>query len=301
MYTDFHIHSEFSDDSTTPMERQIESAIALGISEICFTDHVDYGIKSDWTDGEIKWRGGDGIGTSASELEPMVNVNYPEYFGKLICMKKLYEDDISGKAHAENAKSAFAPCVGNCPKTGQLQDIKIRSGLEFGVQKHTICRYENLLKKYGNELDFVLLSIHQVENKEFWNGEFMKGRSQEEVNLRYYEEMLYVASHFDGFDVLAHVDLISRYDRSGPYPFDRIKDILTDIFNVIIQKGKGIEINTSSWHYGLSDTTPSKDILRLYRSLGGKIITMGSDAHTPNYIGDHMEDAQLILKNLGFK
>lgn len=94
--------------------------------------------------------------------------------------------------------------------------------------------------------------------------------------------------------------MISRYDPNGPIPFNEIKDILTDIFKVIIPKGKGIEINTSSWHYGLSDTTPSKDILKLYRSLGGKIITIGSDAHKPEYIGDHFKEAIDVLKELGF-
>lgn len=271
MYADFHIHSEFSDDSRASMEQQIEKSIKIGLDEICFTDHVDYGIKKDWTEDEIKWRGGDGVGTSAQEMAPLTNVNYPEYFGKLLRMEKTYSNK-----------------------------IKIRRGLEFGVQKHTIVRYEELIKKYEKELDFVLLSIHQVEDKEFWNGDFMSGKTQEEYNRRYYEEMLYLVNHFDGFDVLAHIDLISRYDPAGCYPFEKIRDILTEIFKVIIQQGKGIEINTSSWHYGLSDTTPSGDILKLYRSLGGKIITMGSDAHTPDYVGDHMEEAKNILKEIGF-
>lgn len=128
----------------------------------------------------------------------------------------------------------------------------------------------------------------------------MEGRSQEEYNFRYYEEMLRVVLEFDDFDVLAHVDLISRYDPAGSYPFEKIKDILTDIFKIIIEKGKGIEINTSSWHYGLADTMPSGDILRLYHSLGGEIVTIGSDAHKPEYIGDHFEDARNILKEIGF-
>ena len=58
MLYDYHLHSEFSDDSRAPMEAQIERGIALGLDEMCFTDHVDYGIKKDWTDaGEIGWRG----------------------------------------------------------------------------------------------------------------------------------------------------------------------------------------------------------------------------------------------------
>lgn len=271
MYADYHLHSEFSDDSRTPMEQQIERAISLGIQEICFTDHVDYGIKKDWTEDNIQWRGGDGVGTAATDMDPLTNVNYPEYFGKLLRMRKIYGDKIT-----------------------------IRNGLEFGIQQHTIPQYRKLVEEYGKYLDFILLSFHQVENKEFWTGEFMEGRSQEEYNLRYYEEMLRVVSEFDDFDVLAHVDLISRYDPAGSYPFENIKAILTDIFKIIIEKGKGIEINTSSWHYGLADTMPSGDILRLYHSLGGEIVTIGSDAHKPEYIGDHFEDARNILKEIGF-
>jgi histidinol-phosphatase (PHP family) len=272
MLADFHVHSEFSDDSKTPMEKQIQRAIALGIGEICFTDHVDYGIKKDWTEDILKWRGGDGIGTDRSDMQPLANVNYDEYFGKILRMKRLYGDQ-----------------------------IVIRSGLEFGIQRHTIPDYERLIKTYGQKLDFILLSIHQVDNKEFWTGDFMKGKTQDEYNREYYEEMLYAVKHFDDFDVLSHVDLISRYDPQGAYPFSKIQDILTDIFECVIQKGKGIEINTSSWHYKLPDTTPSRDILKLYRSLGGEMITIGSDAHTPEYIGDHMENAMQILKELGFQ
>lgn len=265
------MHCEFSDDSTTPMEQQLERAIALGLDEVCFTDHVDYGIKKDWTEDGIQWRGGDGVGTDTSALAPLANVNYPEYFGKLIRMKKLYGDKIT-----------------------------IKNGLEFGVQTHTIDRYQRLLQDWGNQLDFVLLSFHQVENMEFWTGDFMRGRTQQEYNLRYYQEMLNVVSQFDSFDVLAHVDLISRYDPAGTYPFEQIKGILSEIFSIIIQKGKGIELNTSSWHYGLSDTTPSRDILKLYRALGGQIITVGSDAHTPKYIAHHFDDAYQVLRELGF-
>ena len=51
MYADYHIHSEFSDDSREPMENQVRRAIELGLEEICFTEHVDYGIKKDWDEG----------------------------------------------------------------------------------------------------------------------------------------------------------------------------------------------------------------------------------------------------------
>src|SRR5690625_2336594 len=39
---DYHMHSNFSADCNTPMEETIESAIKKGLTEICFTEHIDY-------------------------------------------------------------------------------------------------------------------------------------------------------------------------------------------------------------------------------------------------------------------
>ncbi|MBR4483643.1 MAG: PHP domain-containing protein, partial [Erysipelotrichaceae bacterium] len=47
MLADYHVHTHFSDDSVYPMEEVVKDAIAMGLDEICFTDHVDYGVKLD--------------------------------------------------------------------------------------------------------------------------------------------------------------------------------------------------------------------------------------------------------------
>ena len=80
-----------------------------------------------------------------------------------------------------------------------------------------------------------------------------------------------------------------------------VRDLIAEILKLAIADGKGIELNTSSWHYGLKDTTPSKEILKLYRDLGGRIITVGSDGHTTKYLGDHIPDGYRILKETGYK
>ena len=45
MFADYHVHSEFSWDSRTPMEAQIQAAVRAGVEELCFTEHVDYGAR----------------------------------------------------------------------------------------------------------------------------------------------------------------------------------------------------------------------------------------------------------------
>ncbi len=260
MLADYHVHSEFSDDSVYPMEDVVKDGIRMGLDEICFTDHVDYGVKADWDSGEeIIYREGD----------PLANVDYPRYVDQIQRLRSIYGDRIA-----------------------------IKLGLEFGVQTHTIPQFEDLFGRYP--FDFIILSVHQVENKEFWTQDFQKGRSQKEYNEKYYEEMLYLVNHYTNYSVLGHMDLIVRYDEMGIYPFPKVKPLIEEILKKVIKDGKGIEINTSSHRYGLQDSTPSRDILKLYHELGGRIITIGSDSHKPEHLGTYIGEAKALLKSLGF-
>ncbi|MCF0108749.1 MAG: histidinol-phosphatase HisJ family protein [Erysipelotrichaceae bacterium] len=260
MREDYHVHTYYSDDSVHPMEEVIKDGIRKGLTEICFTDHVDYGIKIDWDWGqEIEYRHG----------EPLANVDYPKYYEEYLQLKEKYKDQIT-----------------------------LKLGLEFGIQMHTIPLFEKLFARYP--FDFIILSVHQVEDKEFWTQDFQAGRTQQEYNERYYQELLDLTNNFHNYSVLGHMDLIVRYDQQGVYPFEKIKPMIEQILKQVIADGKGIEVNTSHVRYKLSDTTPSQDILKLYKELGGTIITIGSDSHKEEHLGAYIDEAKAMLKDLGF-
>ena len=264
MLADYHVHTVYSDDSTYPMEAVVQDAIARGLQEICFTDHVDYGIKRDWDDPKgVEYRT-DGSG------EALANVDYPRYAAEIQALREKYQEK-----------------------------IRIRMGLEFGIQTHTIPEYEKLFARYP--FDFIILSVHQVEDKEFWTQDFQWGRSQEEYVKRYYEELLALVRQFHHYSVLGHVDLIARYDPAGPYPFEKLRPVITEILKTVIADGKGIEVNTSSHRYGLADWTPSRDILRLYRELGGTVLTIGSDSHKKEHLGAYIRETMEGLAEMGFE
>ncbi|MBE6053505.1 MAG: histidinol-phosphatase HisJ family protein [Clostridium sartagoforme] len=261
MICDYHVHTNFSDDSSYIMEDVIIDAIKIGINEICFTDHVDYGIKLDWDQADkFKYYGN----------KPIANVNYPLYFKEIERLQEKYKDKIT-----------------------------IKKGLEFGMQMHTIKDFQNIFDSYP--MDFVILSIHQVNNKEFWTNEFQKDKTEKEYYDEYYKEMYDLVQNYHNYSVLGHMDLIRRYDNKDNFPFSNNKDIITKILKYIIEDGKGIELNTSSHRYELKDLTPSCEILTIYKNLGGKIITIGSDSHVPQDLGAYIEESKLELRNLGFK
>ena len=261
MLADYHVHSQFSDDSEYPMEDVVKDAIGLGLDEICFTEHVDYGVKVDWDSGEevIYW------GKIAA-----VNVDYPRYVEEFERMRREYGDK-----------------------------IVLKMGMEFGVQTHTIPKFEALFHRYP--FDFIILSVHQVQDKMFWTQEFQQGKTQKEYNERYYEELLQVVRGYNDYSVLGHMDLITRYDLAGVYPFENVKPLAAEILKTVIAEGKGIEVNTSSHRYGLTDSTPCRALLELYRDLGGEILTIGSDSHSPAHLGAYLQEAKEQLKAMGFR
>lgn len=246
MYADYHTHTSFSDDSAYPMENCVVDGIELGLEEICFTEHMDYGVKT------------------------VENCDCESYYEEVLRMRSLYGDRIA-----------------------------IKMGMEFGVQRHTISDYQKVYDAYP--FDFILMSCHQVDDLEFWNNAYQAGKSQRAYDEAYYEEILHCAQSFDDFSVLAHLDMIKRYDKKGAYPFEKVKDIVAEIYRTVIQKGKGIEINTSSERYRLPDSTPSREFLELYKDMGGKIITIGSDSHAKAHLGHGIEDAKAFMKGLGFE
>lgn len=269
MLADYHIHCKYSDDSEEDLEKIIETAINKGIDEICFTDHVDYGIKPDKDvfekmDENAKKDWIKKIGRID------LNVDYPNYFKEIEELREKYKDKIT-----------------------------IRQGLEFGMQVHTIKDFQKLFDKYKEKFDFVILSCHQVNDKEFWTNEFQKGKSVDEYNAEYYEEIYRVMNRYSDYSILGHLDHIQRYNETI-YPFEKSREIIVKILKKVIEDNKGIEVNTSSFRYGLKELTPERDILKLYHELGGKIITIGSDAHKAENVGERIPYIQEELKKIGF-
>lgn len=246
MLADYHMHTSFSEDSQCPMEDMVQRAIQLGLDEIAFTEHVDYGVTR------------------------CTNCDYEKYFAMLQKMQQKYKNR-----------------------------IVIRKGIEFGVQVHTAGRFKEDSEKY--DFDFIILSNHQIDNKEFWNYHFQEGKTQEEFQQAYYEAYYRVVKAYKDYSVLGHLDMIKRYDRCGEYPDEKILGIAEKILRTVIADGKGIEVNTSCFKYGLKDLTPSTELLRLYHRLGGKILTIGSDTHETEHLGDHIKEVRQILKGIGFE
>lgn len=182
-----------------------------------------------------------------------------------------------------------------------FKNIEVLTGVEIGMQPHLIERYNSFISK--EPFDFVIMSIHSIEGKDMYHSNFLDENTPIEATLKYYENVLNSVKNFQNYDILGHIDLIDRYfDNFSLIPdLKEYIDIVEDIFKVIISSGKGIELNTSGLRYGLKYYHPKIELLKLYKKLGGEIITIGSDAHEPNFVGHDYKKAEKLLRELGYK
>lgn len=185
-------------------------------------------------------------------------------------------------------KEAFAP------------QIEVRSGIELGLQTHLASQYRLLLEQYP--FDFVIGSSHTVHGYDPYYPDFFQGRRENLCYMEYFESILENLSAFDGMDVYGHLDYVVRYgpNQNQFYSYGRYQEILDEILRTLIRKDVGLEVNTGGYHYGLGEPNPCAGIIRRYRQLGGGLITIGADAHTPDKVAFAFEKAAVLLKECGF-
>lgn len=179
--------------------------------------------------------------------------------------------------------------------------IDIRIGVETGLRPHLGEFWKEYTKKYP--FDFVLGSVHVVDGHDPHFGRFFDGKTDEEGYRQTLEETLVDIKNNSHFDVLGHIDYVVRYGkaRAEHYSYKKYADIIDEILKYLIVNGKGIELNTAGYKYGLGFGHPHPDIIKRYKELGGEIITIGSDGHRPEHIAYDFYRVSDVLKSCGFK
>lgn len=176
----------------------------------------------------------------------------------------------------------------------------IKLGIEIGLTENTLLDNENIAKSY--DFDFILGSIHAVKGLDIYEEYVHQGYNKKEFFSYYLEDMLKCIKVYDNYDSLSHIDYPCRYCSfdNKEILVSEYKDILSEIFTTLISKNKVLELNTSRLHIPEANKA-LKDIYRLYMDLGGKYVTLGSDAHSHLNINKNFDIALKFLEELGLK
>ena len=180
--------------------------------------------------------------------------------------------------------------------------IGLRFGIELGLQAHLSDFLAKYVKEHS-ELDFIIGSNHLCDGFDPYYPAFLTGRTEKEALNLYLEETLANIRSFSDIDSCGHLDYVVRYlpHRDSLYSYSGFSERIDPILHFILDKGIALEVNTAPLIKGMRRFNPLPDILAKYRELGGELITIGSDAHTPDKIAGCFQETAGILKDLGFK
>lgn len=179
--------------------------------------------------------------------------------------------------------------------------IKLLFGAEIGLQPHLHRENDSFSK--SRDFDFLIGSSHVCNRKDPYYPAFYEGRSEQEAYREYFTSIIENIRKFTGFDVYGHLDYVVRYgpNRDRDYSYEKYRELFDEALILLIENGKGLEVNTGGVRKGLRELHPCTAVLRRYRELGGEIVTIGSDAHEPSRIREHFDRAAQVLKDCGFR
>lgn len=179
--------------------------------------------------------------------------------------------------------------------------LNIKLGVELG-QPHLFPEASNAVLA-DFPYDYVLASAHKLPDGKDVSEIDYSQLSEEEVCSIYLQQLKELI-YWNNFDCIGHLDLIKRYSAAvykKNISLASQYELLKEVLQLAIRSGKGIEINTSGLRQAPKETMPGLDVLKLYRDLGGEILTIGSDAHFAEDVGKGLGEAQILARMAGFR
>lgn len=265
---DLHTHTGFSPDGKGAVEESLKKAETLGLAAFAVTDHCDCNF----------WHKAEHYG-NPSEMKDVDMYGAGEYALKSIDAQTAAKEKFSDR-------------------------INLLCGIELGQPLQYLPKAE--LIAADKRLDFIIGSHHQNKGRDdfYWIEYDKLDICEIHALLNEYFTQVLEMCKWGKFDVLGHLTYPLRYiegDCKIPIDLSRYEDIIREIFCTLISNGKGIEINTSGYRQKYGKPLPDLEYVKLYRSLGGKILTLGSDAHCAEDIGKGIAEGAELAKAAGFE
>lgn len=251
MLMDLHIHSRYSFDAAPDdgVEQHTRAAIQKGLSQIGFTDHVDF---------------------------------FPNPSQDIL-------------ADVDAVRREVLEC-----RERYGDQIELFSSVEIGQLHLDPQRTYDYLS--AHEFDYVIGSIHNSKDGvDIYELPF--GQMDHDAFLQEYFDEMQAQIEFGHFDILAHIDFplrVMKLPDNNP-SFAGYLDRIEPILQSLIRKDIALESNAKGLVTWQKQVGPEDCVLKLYRELGGELITVGSDSHAAKTVGAGIPEALERLKAFGFQ
>ncbi len=219
----------------------------------------------------------------------------------VICLTDHCDTEFSEKADFWQEVDFSVDSVHAIRAVSQEAGVSVMVGTELGQSPH----FPDVATKVAqrHDYDHIIMSQHiTYDAADFY---FLKReRFLEEGELlmrRYFDDLIVMVNQELG-DVLGHLTYPLRYFLREGVECDITKyyDRIEELFRLMIKKEMALECNTSGLRQPIGITLPNEPIFRLYHELGGRLVTLGSDAHLDKEVGSGIAEGSEMLKRIGF-
>jgi histidinol-phosphatase (PHP family) len=147
--------------------------------------------------------------------------------------------------------------------------------------------------------DYVIGSVHFVGRNFMFDGEYFRTHTVDEVYGEYFVELGRMVSTAD-LDIVAHFDLPTRTGIPifGYDPL-RYEEIIRPILRTCIERGLALDVNVSGLRKSAKNIMPDPLILEWYTEMGGRRLTLGSDAHRVPEVSLKLEEGLAAIRAVG--
>ncbi|MBR1805263.1 MAG: histidinol-phosphatase HisJ family protein [Selenomonadaceae bacterium] len=177
-----------------------------------------------------------------------------------------------------------------------LRGSNCRLGVEIGLRQ--VAREVNAEFLSRADFDFVIGSIHLVDDLDIYYPEFYADKDKPTAYRKYFAQMAAEVEVTD-FDALGHIDYICR---AAPYDnpeidYPTFAAEIDAVLKIVIAREKVLEVNTRRFNSdrAVRELVP---VYRKYRELGGRFVTLGSDAHRVSAVGNYFARAVNFVREL---
>lgn len=201
------------------------------------------------------------------------------------------------RMHLRELDTYFA-IVAEAAKFGEDHGVRVLTGIEAEIfpSEQIMREMDSVLRDHA--FHFVLGSMHHH------TAIFQEWMRQHKLDTDFKKIDAYFRVMTDGvrsgrYDSIAHPDVIRIYGTVNDFVPEEHEEVIKKFLEAAVEEDVCIEVNTSGLSKGVYEVHPDPKILRWARELGCKL-TLGSDSHHPESVGQHFDQVLPMLQGLGF-
>lgn len=268
---DAHVHSEWSWDTGGPrsgaagrMRATCERAERIGLPALVFTEHLDF------------------PGTWRSRSDALME------------HQRGFLDDDGLVQHPSFDAEGYFEAIDRMRR--DFPALTILTGVEFG-QPHVFEAEARAIVDL-DALGRVNGSLHTLDLGAGVRAEpdvLYSEHPADDVVWAYLTEIPRMVAGSDAFEVVTHIDYPARawpVERLGPFDPRRFEEGYRAAMRSIADSGRALELNTGRlWPW----------VPQWWAEEGGRAVSIGSDAHTPDALARNFPEAMAMAEHFGFR